>query len=228
MLNLRDHMTTIKIAPSILAADFARLGDQIRAAAAAGADQIHIDIMDGHFVPNLSMGPAVVQAVRHVTELPFDVHLMIDNPEMFIDPFARAGANSLNFHIEVASDAPKTIDAIHAAGLHAGIAIRPSTDLATLANIYPLVDIVLVMTVEPGFGGQHFLEVSPARIAEVRSKLDAISSKADITVDGGIDASTAGVSIRSGATVLVAGTSVFRAQDGIKSAVQRLRDAARP
>jgi ribulose-phosphate 3-epimerase len=220
-------MTNVKIAPSILAADFARLGEQIAAVETAGADQIHIDIMDGHFVPNLTMGPAVVEAVRRVTKLPLDVHLMVDQPDLFIEPFAKAGANALTFHIEIAQNAPQIIDDIHRLGLRAGIALRPSTDVERLTSVLPLVDIVLVMTVEPGFGGQGFLDVSPARIAQTRANLDAGKSSADLSVDGGIDQKTAGLVVRSGATVLVAGTSVFRGAGGIAASLRGLRDAVR-
>lgn len=220
-------MTTIRIAPSILAADFARLGEQIAAAETAGADQIHIDIMDGHFVPNLSMGPAVVEAVRRVTRLPLDIHLMINQPDMFIEPFAKAGADALTFHIEVAQDGAQTIEKIHRLGLRAGIAIKPSTDIDSVVSLLPLLDIVLVMTVEPGFGGQVFLEASPSRVARVRASLDAIQSSADLTVDGGIDLRTASMTVKAGATVLVAGTSIFRGADDIGTALRGLRDAAR-
>lgn len=216
----------IKIAPSILAADFTRLGEQVATAEAAGADQIHIDIMDGHFVPNLSMGPFVVEAVRRVTALPLDVHLMIDNPDQFIEPFAKAGANALTFHIETAKNAQKTIEAIHALGLRAGLAIKPSTPLDSLIGLLPLVDIVLVMTVEPGFGGQGYIATSPERITQVRASLDAIHSQADLSVDGGIERHTAAQSVRAGANVLVAGTSIFRAAEGIEAALRGMRGAA--
>ena len=218
--------TTIKIAPSILAADFARLGEQVAAAEQAGADLIHIDIMDGHFVPNLSMGPAVAAAVRKVTTLPLDIHLMVNQPEMFIQPFANAGANSINFHVEVARDAPHTIAEIRKLGMKPGIAIRPTTDTRKLSNLLPLVDIVLVMTVEPGFGGQVFLKDSPNRIARVRASLNAIKSSADITADGGVEPHTVPLAVKAGTTILVAGTSIFLSGGTIADSIQALREAS--
>jgi ribulose-phosphate 3-epimerase len=216
----------VKVAPSILAADFIRLGEQIAAAEAAGADQIHVDIMDGHFVPNLSMGPAVVQAVRRVTQLPLDVHLMVTQPDHFLEPFSRAGANALTFHVEIAENATRTIDAIHHLGLRAGIAVKPSSALEPVEVLLPALDIVLVMTVEPGFGGQKFLDVSVDRVARIRADLDRIGSNADLSVDGGIDRETASRVVRAGATVLIAGSAIFRGEDGIGASLRGLRDAA--
>ncbi len=217
----------VKIAPSILAADFTKLGEQIAAAEDAGADEIHVDVMDGHFVPNLSMGPAVVEAVRRATRLPIDVHLMVTQPEMFIEPFAKVGANSLSFHVELDVNALNLIDRIRGLGLRAGMAIRPSTDVAALDHMLPALDIVLMMTVEPGFGGQGFMDSSVRRIAQVRAALDRVGSKADLAVDGGIDPHTAVEVVGAGATVLVAGTAIFRSPSGIQASVRGLRDAAR-
>src|SRR5690606_16511736 len=216
----------VKIAPSILAADFARLGDEIRAAKAAGADLIHVDVMDGNFVPNITMGPVVVKSIRPVTDLPLDVHLMIAEPDRYLEDFAKAGADALTFHVEATPHLHRTVQLIHNLGLKAGVAINPGTPASALEAILPFVDIVLVMTVNPGFGGQTFIEQSVGKIARVRAMLDEIGSPANLLVDGGIDANTAGRVVAAGADTLIAGSSVFGRGD-VGAAIRALKDAAR-
>ncbi|HOA23512.1 MAG: ribulose-phosphate 3-epimerase [Aggregatilineales bacterium] len=216
----------VKIAPSILAADFARLGDEIRAAEAAGADLIHVDVMDGNFVPNITMGPVVVKSIRPVTDLPLDVHLMIAEPDRYLEDFAKAGADALTFHVEATPHLHRTVQLIHNLGLKAGVAINPGTPASALEAILPFVDIVLVMTVNPGFGGQTFIEQSVGKIARVRAMLDEIGSPANLLVDGGIDANTAGRVVAAGADTLIAGSSVFGRGD-VGAAIRALKDAAR-
>lgn len=216
---------TVSIAPSILAADFSRLAEQIQAAEAAGADQIHVDVMDGQFVPNITMGPLVVNSIRPVTKLPLDVHLMVDRPERFLEDFARAGADWLTIHIEATPHTHYAIQMIRDLGLRAGITLNPGTPPSALSGILPYVDLVLVMSVNPGWGGQSFIERSLQRIAEVRAMLDEIGSTADLSVDGGIGPGNAGQVVAAGANMLVAGSSVF-GQSDIGAAVRALRDAA--
>ncbi len=216
----------VKIAPSILAADFARLGDEIRAAEAAGADLIHVDVMDGNFVPNITMGPVVVKSIRPVTDLPLDVHLMIAEPEHFLEDFAAAGADALTFHVEATPHLHRTVQLIHNLGLKAGVALNPGTPAGALEAILPFVDIVLLMTVNPGFGGQTFIEQSVRKIAKVRAMLDEIESPASLLVDGGIDPSTTGRVVAAGADTLIAGSSVFGRGD-VGAAIRALKDAAR-
>jgi ribulose-phosphate 3-epimerase len=214
------------IAPSILAADFAHLGEQIRQAEAAGADQIHIDVMDGRFVPNITMGPLAVEAARRVTSLPLDVHLMIVHPEDHIQPFAKAGANIISVHVETCPHLHRTVQQIREAGARPSVVLNPGTPAVAVKEILPFVDMVLVMTVNPGFGGQAFIPQMLGKISEIRAMLDALGSSADIQVDGGIDVTTAPQVVRHGANVLVAGTAIFRAPEGIVAAAQALREAA--
>lgn len=216
----------IKIAPSILAADFTRLGEEVIAAQQAGADQIHVDVMDGHFAPNLSMGPFIVRWVRQVTDLPLDVHLMITNPDAFLEPFAEAGASQLTVHVEACTHLHRTIQAIHALGLKAGVTLNPATPVISLADIVTDVDTVLIMSVSPGWGGQTFIERSLRRLEQVRRMLDAENPACDLEIDGGIDLRTAGRVVAAGANVLVAGTAIFGAQEGIAAAIAALRQAA--
>jgi len=215
---------TIRIAPSILAADFAALGEAVRAVERGGADYIHLDVMDGHFVPNLTIGPPVVRAVRKVASVPLDVHLMISDPDRFIDAFAEAGAASLTVHVEALPHLHRTIHYIKGLGLGAGVALNPATPVSTIEEIAADVDLVLVMTVNPGFGGQSFIERSVPKIREMRALLDRTGSRAAIEVDGGIDLDTAPRVVAAGAEVLVAGSAIFRAADPA-AAVRELRAA---
>jgi ribulose-phosphate 3-epimerase len=217
----------IRIAPSILAADFTRLGDQVAEAEAGGADQIHIDVMDGRFVPNITMGPLVVEAARRVTKLPLDVHLMIVEPEKHIQAFADAGATNITVHVETCPHLHRTIQQIRQAGAGASVALNPHTPAMLIKEILPLVDMVLIMTVNPGFGGQTFIMETLPKIREIRGLIAALGHPVDVQVDGGIDMRTAPLVVAHGANVLVAGTSVFRAPEGIRAAIQTLRKAVR-
>lgn len=210
-------MRKILIAPSILSADFSRLGEEVKAAEKAGADWIHVDVMDGHFVPNITMGPLVVKSIRPVTKLPIDSHLMIDNPEEYIEPFAKAGSDIITFHIEVDEDPKEIIKLIRYYKKKVGVSIRPKTAVSALEKVLPMVDMVLVMTVEPGFGGQQFMAECMDKIAELRK----IFQK-DIQVDGGINEISAGDVIEKGANIIVAGTAVFGTKD-YAEAIKKLR-----
>jgi ribulose-phosphate 3-epimerase len=219
-------MDSIKLAPSILAADFARLGDQVREAEQAGADRIHIDVMDGHFVPNISMGPVVVQSLRPVTRLPLEVHLMIEEPDRYLDAFAEAGADSLLVHAECAVHLHRTIQHVKHLGKKAGVVLNPASSPVLLAEVLIDVDLVLAMTVNPGFGGQAFIPSTLDKIRRLRQMIDQIRPGVELEVDGGIDAATAPQAVQAGARVLVAGSAIFRAPDGIAAAMRRLRGAA--
>lgn len=201
-------MNKILIAPSILSADFSKLGQEIKDAEKAGADWIHIDVMDGHFVPNITMGPVVVKSIRPVTKLPFDVHLMIKEPEKYVESFVKAGADIITFHIEVEEDHKEIIRLIRYFKKKVGVSIRPKTDADKLSAVLPMVDMVLVMTVEPGFGGQSFMSDCVPKISELRKIF-----KKDIEVDGGVNSATAREVIEAGANIIVAGTSVFGTRD---------------
>ncbi len=216
----------IKLAPSILSADFARLGEQVREAEAAGADRIHVDVMDGHFVPNLSMGPVVVKALRSVTRLPLEVHLMIEQPDRYLDAFAEAGAGSLLVHVENGGDLSHRVKRIKGLGKKVGVVLNPDTPPAALAAVLAEVDLVLVMTVHPGFGGQQFMREVLDKLLRVRQMIDRTKPEVELEVDGGIDATTAPEAVRHGARVLVAGSAVFGAADGVAGAMARLRAAA--
>lgn len=221
----RPPVQPIFIAPSILAADFARLGEDVAAAAAAGADWIHVDVMDGHFVPNISIGLPVVQSLRAATSLPLDVHLMIERPERWIDAFARAGADGLTVHVEACPHLHAVVQQIRATGLRAGVALNPATPLALLEEILPDVDLVLVMTVNPGFGGQTFLPRSLARLTALRQQLTALDLSPLIEVDGGISEDNAGAVVAAGATILVAGSAIFRRDQPVAAGLAALRRA---
>lgn len=219
---------SVKIAPSILSADFAALGEAVRAAEAAGADMIHVDVMDGHFVPNLTIGPSVVAALRRVTSLPLDVHLMIETPERYLEAFVRAGADYLTVHPEASVHLHRTLHTIRALGVRAGVALNPSTPEIGLRYVTSLLDMVLVMTVNPGFGGQSFLHEVLPKISAVRALLDESGRRdALVAVDGGIDVQTAPLVVTAGADTLVAGSAIFASPQGIAAAIVALREAAR-
>jgi ribulose-phosphate 3-epimerase len=215
----------IKLAPSILSADFARLGEQIDEVARAGADYIHVDVMDGHFVPNITIGAPVVASIRRVTSLPLDVHLMIEHPERYISDFVNAGADIITVHVEASPHLQGTIQAIKELGVKAGVSLNPPTPLGAIEEFIPHVDLVLIMSVNPGFGGQSFIPETLPRIANTRKILDDRALSAELEVDGGITADNAPDIVKAGANVLVAGNSVFKAQEGIRQALQRLREA---
>jgi len=216
---------TVRLAPSILSADFTRLGTEVAAAERGGADQIHVDVMDGHFVPNLTMGPAVVAAVRRATELPVDVHLMVSDPDRFLEAFAQAGASILTVHAEVLPHLNRTLQAIKRLGCRAGVALNPSTPLTAIEEVVGDLDLVLVMSVNPGFGGQAFLPESESKIARVRQFLLQAGRDADIEVDGGIDQGNIGRVVAAGATMIVAGASIFGTKDP-ESAARTLKGLA--
>jgi ribulose-phosphate 3-epimerase len=216
---------SVRIAPSILSADFAALGEQIAAAERGGADLIHVDVMDGHFVPNLTIGPPVVQSISRVAKVPLDVHLMIEEPDRYLEAFVRAGAAMISVHVEVLPHLHRTIQAIKQLGAKAGVALNPSTPIVALEEIAGDVDHVLVMSVNPGFGGQTFIPRSESKIAAVRALLDRQGNAAPIEVDGGIDRTNAARIAEAGATILVAGNSIFGTGDP-ERATRELRAAA--
>jgi ribulose-phosphate 3-epimerase len=219
----------VRVAPSILSADFGRLAEEVRAVEAAGADVIHVDVMDGRFVPNLTIGPLVVRAVRAATKLPVDVHLMIVEPERFIDEFARAGADVISVHLEASVHLHRTIQQIKALGKKASVALNPHTALDGLDVVLPELDMVLLMTVNPGFGGQRFIDAVVPKVAALRAEIARRGLATDIEVDGGIAPDTVAAVTRAGATVLVAGSAVFGAPGrDYRGAIQALRAGAVP
>jgi len=210
---------SIQLAPSILSADFARLGEAVAAVERGGADLIHVDVMDGHFVPNITIGPPVVKSLKRVATVPLDVHLMITDADKYIGPFAEAGASMISVHVEVLPHLHRTIHAIKALGVKAGVVMNPSTPVASIGEIAAEVDFALVMSVNPGFGGQSFIPRSESKVAEVRALLDkAGNAAASIEIDGGIDLTTVGRVVRAGARMLVAGNAIFGAPDPERAA----------
>jgi ribulose-phosphate 3-epimerase len=214
-----------KLAPSILAADFARLGEQVTEAERAGADRIHVDIMDGHFVPNISMGAPIVQSLRRITDLHLEMHMMISDPDFFLDEFVEAGSDSFLVHWEGNNNLHRTVQRIKSRGKRAGVAINPATPAVVLEEILLDVDQVLVMTVNPGFGHQPFLHTTLPKIRRVSQMIERLKPGCELEVDGGIDEVTAPLTIAAGANVLVAGSSIFAAGIGVCAAMQRLRSA---
>jgi ribulose-phosphate 3-epimerase len=215
----------MKLAPSILSADFGRLGEAIRDCEAAGADWIHLDVMDGHFVPNITLGPVVVEAARRATRLPLDVHLMIEAPERFLADFARAGADTLTVHVEACPHLHRTVQQIRELGKRAGVAVNPATPAAALGEVLGDVDLVLVMTVNPGFSGQKFIDGMLPKVSQVREALDRRGLTADLEVDGGIDVETAPLAARAGATAFAAASAVFKSGRPIDASIAALRQA---
>ena len=215
----------VKLAPSILAADFARLGEQVKEAEKAGADRIHVDVMDGHFVPNLSIGAVVVQSLRPITRLHLETHLMISDPDLYLEEFAEAGSDSLLVHLEGNNNLHRTVQRIKTLGKRPGIVINPATPASALEEILQDVDQVLVMTVNPGFGGQHFIATTVPKIRRVRQMIEQVKPSCDLEVDGGIDPKTAPLTVEAGANVLVAGSAIFGENDGVAAAMKRLRTA---
>ncbi|MCH8811226.1 MAG: ribulose-phosphate 3-epimerase [Gemmatimonadetes bacterium] len=218
---------TVLISPSILSADFGRLAEQVSEAAEAGADWIHVDVMDGHFVPNITIGPAVTSAVRAASDLPVDVHLMIEEPDKYLSAFADAGADYITVHQEACPHLHRTIERMRELGVHPGVTLNPATSLDTLMEVIPEVDLALIMSVNPGFGGQSYIPASTEKIRRLRTMLDERGTNgAELEVDGGVNVETAGAVSRAGASVLVAGAAVFRHPGGIAEAIRLIRRAA--
>ncbi len=217
----------IKIAASILSADFARLGEQVRAVEAAGADRVQVDVMDGRFVPNITFGPQAIRALRPLTRLALEAHLMVERPEEFIERFARAGADTIIVHQEATPHLHRAIQQIHSFEKKAGVALNPSTPVELLAEVLPSLQLVLVMTVNPGFGGQEFIPETLVKIRQVRKAISDLRLDCEVEVDGGINVETAPRVVEAGANVLVAGSAVFGSKDGIEAAIQRLLESAR-
>lgn len=215
----------IKLAPSILSADFGRVGEQVAEATRAGADYIHIDVMDGHFVPNITIGPLVVAAIRPHTSLPLDVHLMIESPEKYIQQFAQAGADIITVHVEVCHHLHRVVESIKELGIKAGVSLNPSTPLTEAEEVLPILDLVLLMSVNPGFGGQQFIESTIGKIERLRRRLDELGLPAELEVDGGITAEIAPRVARAGARVLVAGAAIFNKRESVSQAITRIRES---
>ncbi len=218
----------VKLAPSILSADFANLGSQVAEAERAGADRIHVDVMDGHFVPNLTMGAPVVQSLRRVTRLPLEIHMMITDPDLFVDEFSEAGADLFLVHWEGNNNLSRTVQRIRALGKRVGVVINPATPAAMLEEILQEIDQVLVMTVNPGFGHQQFIHTTLPKIRRVRNMIEELKPECDLEVDGGIDANTAPLVVEAGANVLVAGSAIFNNPEGVAAAMKRLAASGNP
>jgi ribulose-phosphate 3-epimerase len=213
------------LAPSILSADFARLGEELAVCESAGADWIHVDVMDGHFVPNITMGPFIVETCRRITKLPLDVHLMIEQPERYLEAFAKAGATGMTVHVETCPDIVATLKQIKSLGCRAGAVLNPETPVGAIQPALPEADLILVMSVHPGYSGQHFLPEAIAKVSEIRKKLNALRSSAWLEVDGGIDAATLPKMKAAGATAFVAATAIFKHSRGPRAGIEALRDA---
>ncbi len=233
MIFMKQRLSTLSrddilLAPSILAANFAKLGEELFAIEEAGADIIHVDVMDGHFVPNLTIGPPVVASLRKFSRLPFDVHLMLTNPLQFVRPFADAGADHITFHTECSDDIEAVFKEIESVGCSAGLCVKPKTPAKDLFKWLDRVEMILVMTVEPGFGGQKFMHDMMPKLCEIRKFVDDHGLNLHIEVDGGIDVGTVKEAISAGANVMVAGTSVFRSPLGYKVAIEQIKNAVEP
>jgi ribulose-phosphate 3-epimerase len=215
----------LRIAPSILSCDFGRLAEEIAAAGEAGADWIHVDVMDGHFVPNITLGPVITRAARRATELTLDVHLMIESPDRYLEAFAEAGADILTVHQEACPHLHRTLQAVRELGVRAGVAVNPGTPVEAVLDVLPALDLLLVMSVNPGFGGQSYISGSTGKVRRARALLDAAGSPAELEVDGGVDASNAAELARAGATVLVAGSAVYGHPGGTREGIRALRSA---
>ena len=213
---------SIKWAPSILAADFARLGEQVEQVTRSGAHYIHVDVMDGHFVPNISMGPVVVEAIRAHTQVPLDIHLMIEEPERYIRDFAKAGAAQIIVHVEACAHLHRVIHQIKAAGLRVGVGLNPATPILTVEEVLPYLDVVLVATVNPGFAGQKMITESLDKLPRLKSLIQERGYKTELEVDGGINDRTAPLAVKAGANILVAGTAVFNTSESVEAAMERL------
>ncbi|MDQ0215081.1 ribulose-phosphate 3-epimerase [Oikeobacillus pervagus] len=213
----------VKIAPSILSANFAKLGEEIKEVEQGGADYIHIDVMDGHFVPNITMGPIVVEAIRPITKLPLDVHLMIENPDLYIEDFAKAGADYITVHVEACPHLHRTIQLIRSFGAKPGVVLNPATPVETIQHIIEDVDLVLLMTVNPGFGGQSFIHSVVPKIRQVKDLVDSKGLSVEIEIDGGVNKETAKICVDAGANVLVAGSAIYNQKDR-KAAIQQIRE----
>lgn len=217
----------VKIAPSILSADFSKLGEEIKDVESGGADLIHVDVMDGHFVPNITIGPLIVEAIRPVTKLPLDIHLMIENPDQYIDEFVKAGADYITVHVEACKHLHRTVHHIKSLGVKAGVVLNPATPVETIKHIIDDVDMVLLMSVNPGFGGQSFIPAVVPKITEVKNMIHEKGLSVDIEIDGGINKETAKPCVEAGATILVAGSAVYNQKDR-KKAIEAIRQSVCP
>ncbi|MCH7533121.1 MAG: ribulose-phosphate 3-epimerase [Gemmatimonadetes bacterium] len=215
----------MKIAPSILACDFSRLADEIQAVESGGADWIHVDVMDGHFVPNITIGPVITAGARKATDLPLDVHLMIEQPDRYLEAFVSAGADWLTVHAEACTHLHRTVQRIRELGARPGVAINPATPLASVTDVVPYIDLLLVLSVNPGFGGQSYITTSTAKVQNARALLDEMGSGAELEVDGGVDPGNVGEIQAAGATVVVAGSAVYGHVEGAGAGVRSIRDA---